>query len=252
MRSGRAERAALVGAALLALAPAACGKKAPLRLPEDRPALEIAAPTARVREGQVTLDFLVPRHRLFPEREDPWVLARVLRASGAPGAEAVEVGAVLEPGGFAFEAPLAWTDREQPPGVYVYRVEFRDKVRRRRALSAPVRVSWERTPGTPQDLAAEGATRSVALRWVAPGGADEATRFAIYRREPPATAFTAISPEPVAGSGYQDSRVEPGREYCYAVRAVLTAGGVAVEGAATPEACARPVAEQPPPARRAP
>ena len=248
MARGRTDQAGVLAAGVvLALLVPSCGKKAPLRLTEDRPALEAAVPRARVREGRVTLDFAVPRHRLFPEREEPWVLARILRQSGGTAESPVEVGAILESGGFAFGAPQSWTDREQPSGgSFVYRVEFRDAVRRRRALSGPVSVSWNRTPGTPQGLLAVGGMRSVALTWSMPETEEAGARFAVYRREPPERTLGPVSPEPVTESRYVDSRVETGREYCYAIRAVLTVQDIMVEGPAGTEACARTTSEPPP------
>ena len=75
----------------LALLFPACGKKAPLRLVDDRAPLPAPAVHARIREGRVILDFRAPAHRLFPEREEPWVLARILRQSGS-STEVVEAG----------------------------------------------------------------------------------------------------------------------------------------------------------------
>lgn len=240
--------AALLAGLILAAGLPGCGKKAPLRLPEDRKAEEAPLPRAGVREGRVTLEVRVPRHRLFPEREDPWVLARILREKAGAAGSRVEAGAILETGGFAFGSSLSWSDGDLPAGSYVYRVEFRDGARRRRAVSGPVAVAWELIPRPPQRLSAVGSTRSIALAWEAPD-AGPGTLFAIYRREPPALAETRVAPEPVTGGSHVDSRVEPGREYCYSVRAVLTVNDVPVEGAAAPEACARAAAEAPAPAR---
>ena len=125
----------------LALSLSGCGKKAPLRLSDDRRAESAPALRARVREGRVTLDFRVPAHRTFPEREDPWVLARILRQTG-PSAEVVEAGTILDAGGFVFDSPLNWDDvHPLPKGSFLFRVEFRDGMRRRRALSEPLTVT---------------------------------------------------------------------------------------------------------------
>jgi predicted small lipoprotein YifL len=250
MSRASAEGALVLTGVLLLLAVPACGKKAPLRLPGDRPPETTATPRARVREGRVTLDFQVPRQRLFPEREEPWVLARILRQAPGAAAEAVEAGAILQTGGFAFGAPLAWSDREQPAGTYVYRVEFRDAVRRRRAVSGPVTVAWERLPTAPAGFTAAGGNRAIALSWVAPEGAGAETRYAVYRRAS-GEAEEHLVQEPLAQTRLLDSRVETGREYCYAVRSVLTVQSVAVEGAAAPEACARAAGDEPLPARPA-
>jgi predicted small lipoprotein YifL len=245
--SGR--QALLAAAIALALSLPACGKKAPLRLTDDRAAEKAPAPQARVREGRVTLDFRVPAHRTFPEREDPWVLARLLRQVG-PSAEVVEAGAILQTGGFVFGAPLRWSDQAQPAkSSFVYRVEFRDAARRRRALSDPLTVSWELVPDAPANLTAVGHLRSIALHWAAPISAGAGTGYRPYRREPPRTEFEPATPEPLTETDFVDSRIEPGRDYCYEVRAVLTAKGLEVEGPASPEVCSSAASEEPPPAR---
>lgn len=234
-----------VAAALLLLG--ACGKKAPLRLPDSRPAEKAPLPRARIRESRVTLEFRVPAHRLFPEVEEPWILARILRRPDS-GAEWTEVGAILEREGFAFGAPLAWADEAQPPGTaVVYRVEFRDAMRRRRAVSEQLRVAWVSVPGAPLALSAAGTERAVALSWAAPLGVS--VRFRLYRREAAEPSAAPLFSDAVAPSEFVDSRVEPGREYCYTVRAVLQEKEVEVEGPQSPEACARTEGPPPPPAR---
>jgi len=195
----------------------------------------------------VTLEFNVPAHRTFPEREEPWVLARVLRRPDA-GAEWTEVGAILEREGFAFGAPLTLTDEALPPGTaVVYRVEFRDAARRRRADAEPLRVSWAAVPGAPLALSASGSERAVALTWTAAPGAP--ARFRVYRREAAEPAAKPLFAEAIAASGFVDSRVEPAGEYCYAVRAVLQEQEIEVEGPPSAEACARTEGPPAPPPR---
>ena len=223
----------------LVLAFPGCGKKAPLRLADNRSALRAPALHARVREGRVTLDFRVPVHRMFPEREEPWVLARILRAA-SPSSEVVEAGAILEAEGFAFDAPLTWSDQVLPPkNSYVYRVEFRDAVRRRRALSEPLAVTWDEVPLAPFNLVAEGRLKSVVLKWAQPLGTARGVTYRIYRREGALALPEPASPDPVTGDTFVDSRIEAARDYCYVVRAVLNAKGLEVEGPASPELCAR-------------
>jgi hypothetical protein len=228
---------------------AACGKKAPLRLPEDRPVDKAPTPRARVQEGRVILDFRVPRHRLFPEREEPWVLARILRQT-APSREFVEAGAILEGAGFPFEAPLAWSDQVLAPRKkYTYRVEFRDGARRRRALSETLSVSWDRVPESPSGLRAVAADRAIILTWNAPGGESGEVRYRLYRRLPPQSTREALAPEPITANRFADSMIEAGRDYCYAISAALLFGGLEVEGPAGAEACARAIAAEPQPER---
>ena len=241
----RAARSAAAVVAALALALPACGKKAPPRLPDQRAAEKAATPRASVREGRVTLEFAVPAHRIFPEREEPWVLARILRQD-PPAKEFVEAGAILERDGFAFEAPLAWSEDAHASGSSAYRVEFRDGARRRRALSEPVTVSWHAPPAVPSGLVATGDDRGVALSWTAPAGADGA-RYRVYRREAPDGPLEVLTPEPLAALGHTDSRIRASREYCYQVRAVLGSPAPGVEGPPSAEACVKTEDATPPP-----
>lgn len=228
----------------LALSFPACGKKAPLRLSDDRIAEPAPALRARVRDGRVTLDFRVPAHRFFPEREEPWVLARILRQAAA-SSELVEAGAILKEGGFAFDSPLTWSDQELPPkSSVIYRVEFRDAMRRRRAVSEPLPVSWDQVPDAPPDLTAVGHLRSIVLNWSASTGADAGTKYRIYRREMSQSLYEHASPETLDAGGFTDSRVDAGRDYCYVVRAVRYAKTLEIEGPASPESCARPASEE--------
>jgi hypothetical protein len=249
MRRLAGRKPGAVAAIGLALALAACGKKAPLRLPEDRPVEKAAALSGRVREGRVSLEFRVPKHRLFPEREEPWVLARILRST-APSPEFLEAGAILEAGGFPFGEPLTWSDQELAPGrSYTYRVEFRDAARRRRALTEPLTLSWDRVPAAPSGLTAAGGAGAVVLAWTVPGGYVEGVRYRVYRRPSTRSPWEPISPDPVAESRFVDSRVETGREYCYTVRAVVVNGNLEIEGPAGTIGCARPAVEELPPER---
>lgn len=243
-----ASRVARCVAALgLSLLVVACGKKAPLRLPDSRAPEHAPALRARVSAGRVNLDFRVPRRRLFPEREEPWVLARILRKPDA-STEFVEAGAILEPEGFPFDTPLTWADQDLPPqSAFVYRVEFRDAVRRRRALSEPLAVSWDQVPGAPSSLTVAGGARVVGLSWDAPAGVPDGVGYRIYRRERPQSP-EPISPELVTENRYVDTRVDPGRDYCYTVRSVINARGLEVEGPASAEGCSSPIDEALPPA----
>ena len=248
----RSAKGAIGSLGLVLLVFAACGRKAPLRLPDSRPAEKGPAVHARVREGRVTLDFRVPPRRLFPEREEPWVLARILRQVPPSGA-VVEAGAVLQTEGFEFDAPLSWSDQESlPRGSFVYRVEFRDAQRRRRSVSDPVPVAWEHVPGAPPDLTAAGGARAIVLSWTPPAGSPAEIRYRIYRRGGARQTSEPVSPEPVAESHATDSRVEPGVEYCYVVRGVLTEKSLEVEGPASAERCARAAGDEPPPRPPAP
>lgn len=244
-RGSRRRRA--LSALALALVFAACGKKGPLRLPEDRPAEEAPALRARVRESSVILAFKVPASRFFPERQESWVLARVLRQA-IGSAAVVEAGTIFEAGGFAYGAPLSWTDPGQGPNSsLIYRVEFRDAKRRRRALTSPLTVAWDRVPAAPSTLIAEGGERVVMLSWDGPGGDSEDLRYRVYRWESNQPDPKPVSAEPLGESRFADSRTEPDRDYCYTVRTVIFVQGLEVEGPASPERCARTVSGELPP-----
>lgn len=246
LRRGSRVRPALAAVAL-ALTLAACGKKGPLRLPGDRPAEEAPALRARVREASVIVDFKVPEPRFFPERQQRWVLARVLRWT-PPFNEGVEVGTIFDSGGFAYGAALSWTDAGRPPkSSLVYRVEFRDAERRRRALSPPLAISWDRVPDAPTALIAAGGDGVVSLSWATPRADVAGLRYRVYRRVASQPEPAPVSPEPVPDCRYTDSRTEPGREYCYSIRGVQELPGLEVEGPASPEACAATAAAVLPP-----
>jgi len=234
---------ALAGIGLVLSFPA-CGKKAPLRLSDDRVAEKAPLLRARIRDGRVTLDFRVPARRIFPEREDPWVFARILRQA-ARSAEIFEAGTILNRGGFAFDSPLTWSDRILPPkSSFIYRVEFRDAARRRRALTEPLSVSWDHLPAVPKDLSAVGHLRSIVLTWEIPAGAAAGTKYRIYRREISQELFEPATPEPVASDTSTDTRVESGRDYCYVVHGVIDEKTLEIESPASPESCARPASEE--------
>jgi hypothetical protein len=244
MSLANSRRALLLAGIGLVLCFPACGKKAPLRLSEDRTAEPAPALQARLRDGRVTLEFRVPAHRVFPEREDPWVLARILRQA-PPSSDFVEAGAILKEGGFAFDSPLTWSDQELPPQrSFVYRVEFRDAMRRRRAVSEALAVSWDRVPDAPQNLTALGHLRSIVLTWAASTGVDTGLRYRIYRREMSQKLFDQAVPEPVTAGSFTDSRIEAGRDYCYVIRAVLNGTSMEIEGPASTESCARAAPEE--------
>lgn len=223
----------------------ACGKKAPLRLPDSRAAEHAPAIRARIREGRVTLDFRVPAHRSFPEREEPWVLARILRQA-PPSSEVIEAGTILNAKGFEFESSLSWSDQVLPAKTtIIYRMEFRDAIRRRRALSPALAVSWEQAPEAPSNLTAGGHLRSIILNWTAPKDHGTGVTYRIYRREVSQSLFEQITPEPVTGTHFVDSRIETGRDYCYEIRAALNAATLEVEGPASAESCSRSASEEP-------
>ena len=239
----RVRRALFVAGIGVVLSLPACGKKSSLRLVDSQVAEHAPPLRGRIREGRVILDFLTPAHRTFPEREEPWVLARILRRA-ASSSEFVEMGAILKSGGFAFDSPLSWSDQELPlKSSFVYRVEFRDAVHHRRALSEPLAVSWDRVPAAPSNLTAVGHLRSIVLSWAAPPGDGTAISYRIYRREKTQAQFAEALPDAVIESGFVDSRIETGRDYCYVVRGVLDAKAIAVEGPASPESCSRSAAE---------
>lgn len=244
LRASFKKYVAVAGVGLVLAAAPACGKKAALRLTDSRTPEHAPAVRARVRESRVTLDFRAPAHRTFPEREEPWVLARILRQTGSTS-EAVEAGTILMGGGFEFGSPLTWSDEAAPANnSFIYRVEFRDAARRRRALSDPLTVSWDQVPGAPSRLTATGHLKSIILDWAAPDAAVSGLNYRIYRREAAQALFEQASPDLIAGTTWVDSRIAPDREYCYEVRATLTVGNLEIEGPASPAHCARATPDQ--------
>lgn len=237
----------ICGAGLLAASLLNCGKKAPLRLPGQKPETVVAGFRARVRERQVLLEFKVPARRVFPERETSWIFARILRRDG-PQADFKEVGTLLEANGFDFGARLSWADEGREPGiVYSYRVELLKKDSRARAASPAIEVSWNTTVAAPRSLAAVGAEASVLLNWEAPAPSEEAVRYRLYRRLEEERAGEVLSRDLVVERHYLDTGVERNRLYCYRVSAVLVVKDIEIEGSPTPEVCTRTEDLTPPP-----
>lgn len=233
-------------ACALACALAGCGKKAPLRLPEQRPPAQVGTFRARIRDRNVSLEFHIPKRRLFPEQETPWSFTRILRRDG-PGGDFVEVGTLVDADGFEFGTKVQWTDAGREPGIaYTYKVELLKQDARTRAVSPPLEVLWKEEPPPPAALAAAGAEGSILLTWEPPA-AGRGAGFIVARRPEGNPREEPLTRTPVAEGRYLDAAVAVNRTYCYRVRSVTSTPAVDVEGSPSAEVCATTTDRTPPP-----
>lgn len=74
-------------------------------------------------------------------------------------------------------------------------------------------------PAAPTGLVAVAGAGAISLTWTANGEADLAGYMVLRGRDPEAE-LEALTPEPIAVTNYQDTEVEAGLDYVYAVQAV--------------------------------
>lgn len=74
-------------------------------------------------------------------------------------------------------------------------------------------------PAAPTGLVAVAGAGAISLTWTAGGEADLAGYMVLRGRDPEAE-LEALTPEPIAVTNYQDTEVEAGLDYVYAVQAV--------------------------------
>lgn len=119
---------------------------------------------------------------------------------------------------------------------------------RRGSVSTPVAVSLSPAPGAPAQPTVGYDETAISVEWP-PLSAHENAQvvYHVYDVTSPDSAGTLavaagpaesrLSEMPLADTQYRDARVEWNRERCYAVRAVLTYGGLPVEGEASERRC---------------
>ena len=74
-------------------------------------------------------------------------------------------------------------------------------------------------PAAPTGLVAVAGAGAISLTWTANGEADLAG-YVVLRGRDPEAELEALTPEPIAVTNYQDTEVEAGLDYVYAVQAV--------------------------------
>lgn len=265
--------------ALASLALVACGSKgAPLPPLRNAPARTEGLSALRVQGGPVTLRFVVPAKnddgtappdissmRIFavtqPAGDPPPTAAGLAtgdtriatidvrrregetepRTTGAPAMEQDPV-----PG-----ETITWEDKTEAatayatPMVRYYAVAGVSSRGRMGILSEVVAVPLTAVPDPPSNVIASFTEKAIRIDWL---GADAATRYRVYEVVGGRVAPTPLNAEPIAGTSYEDPRLEYGVERCYVVRSAIASAGASIESANTPPACIRPSDVFPPPA----
>lgn len=262
---------------LLLLVAGACGKKgpplAPLRIVPG-PIKDLQAHRAADR---VTLRFTVPA--VNQDGTAPPVLERVEIYAATPAADAkpptaatiiadanrvhvVDVdrnaksakdtkdakdpkGAVV-PGAvatFVDKSVAAQIGRADAPTKYYLAVAVAG--RNRRGVPSPVvAVPLGKVPAAPSALAVDYDEQNMTLSWTPAAGVSASVEEIVTDAAGVATRRT-LTPKPVTGSSWT-TPTEFGRQRCFAIRPIETAGATSIDGAAGEPVCVTPVDRFPP------
>jgi hypothetical protein len=219
----------------------------------------IAGLSASVRKQGVVLRWTADSEstsvRLHRKLLTPQPVSKPQAKSGimAPAPEPLEQNLLVEPAGETGPGPDRALDKDIRFGqVYEYRAQRVTRVIASgkplelvSELSAPVRVEVLDIfpPAVPNGLAAvataaqAGAKASIDLSWQPVTDADLAG-YIVYRREAgaPNQTWQRISPaEPLVGPAFQDTAIQPGHTYQYAVTSISQSGHQSERSADTEE-----------------
>ncbi len=182
---------------------------------------EPAAPATDPRPGPGESAAFV--ETLTPETLTPVTLPAPRPAAAPPSAAAAPV------------PPLP----EHPERVYVIRGVT--KSGRGGQPSARVQLPIVEPPAPPSDLTGGFTQSAVTLAWTPPAGA-AASAFNVYRSD----GAAPLNAAPVTAPSFEQPGVSFGKEACFVVRTVETAGSVPIESAPSAPACVTPVDIFPP------
>lgn len=261
----------LVQVLVLACAVTACGSKgpplAPLRL---APARTEGLSAMRIEGGPIALRFVVPATNdngsTPPDIRSMRVFA-VTRPAGDPPPTAadltarerqiatIDVHPPLTATARGTDVPpppppdpvpgatITWEDRTEAAATYptpmvrYYAVAGVSRGGRVGVLSEVVAVPLRAVPDPPSKLTASFTDTIIRIDWL---GASPATRYRIYEVVGGRVSETPLNAEPVAGTTYEDARVEFGTERCYVVRSAVASERASIESAAAGPICITP------------
>lgn len=255
----------------LVLAVAGCGSKgAPLPPLRHAPSRAEGLSALRVQGGPVTLRFVVPAANddgSAPPDVASMRIFAVTRPAGDPPPTAIDLAggdtriATIdvrppttdtaprtgvtpaappdpEPG-----ATITWEDTTESkasyatPMVRYYAVAGVSRRGRMGILSDVVAVPLTAVPDPPSKVTASFTEKAIRIDWL---GVAAATRYRIYEVTGGRVADTPLNTEPIAGTSYEDPRVEFGVERCYVVRSAIASTGASIESAGTAPVCVTP------------
>jgi hypothetical protein len=255
----------------LAAVSTACGSKgpplAPLRLAPSR-AEGLSA--VRLEGGPITLRFVVPAVNddgSAPPDISSMRIFALTKPAGDPAPTAVELttgdariatipvrapttdtaprtGVTplpipdAEPG-----ATITWEDKTEIASVYptpmmrYYAVAGVSRRGRMGILSDVVTVPLTAVPDPPSRVTVSFTESAIKVDWL---GVSPDTRYRIYEVKDGNVAATPLNQEPLAGTSFEDPRVEFGVERCYVVRSAIASPRASIESAAAGPVCITP------------
>ena len=125
-----------------------------------------------------------------------------------------------------------------PPGPDKRVYSIRGAARSGRPGQAAARIEVPLVDVPPPATALKGAftDKAVSLSWTAPTLSEGTPQFNVYTAE----GLSPLNPAPLATAAFERPGVEFGKEECFVVRTVITAGVVAIESAASERVCVTP------------
>lgn len=254
---------ATIMAGWLSVSVLACGRKAPLVMPQGRGPAAAEGLTAVQRGAAVFLTWSNPAKTVSGrplaglKAAEVWSfdgdLTESFKASAA--AELEKKGrCVLRLEGLKPASPQevrVVLDIARRPAKTSFSVRVFDPSGRPSELSPPAVVALRAAPERPRDVELRVGAEAVELRWSAPevnidGSRPAAVTGYMVLRSEEGGPFERLTSTPIAGPTYEDRRFEFGRLYAYSVRALAETPEGVVESEDSEPVLIRPVDVFPP------
>ena len=260
----------LAALALLGLALAACGKKGPPVIPENRLPAPAAGLRALIDEGAIQVSWTNPATRFDGTPLKDLIEVKLYRREDnddAPLKPAMLSGGQVigydEIATIRLESPapatvaggtVRWVDKK---GLvlghrYVYVVTAIDSLGRSSPPSERRAITFLAAPKAPPSVHASRGDRQVALTWDPPTEFTDGSPvsgqlgYLVLRGGGSAGPLSLITPEPLTAARYTDTGLENNSEYRYAVRGVRLDPRAAVTGPLSSVVAAIPAVTTPP------
>lgn len=250
---------------ILAAALPGCGKKSPPVAPESSAPEAVADLRGWAKAEGIFLNWGLPSRNRDGTRLNDLEGFLILRQARPLGPSSCpECPLAFDPAGrIDLSSPkegwvegrrVWWLDRNvKPANEYTYRVIGYNRHKTPGAESNRVALAFDRPPTGVSNVGVKPDDRRLEVRWEfiprRPDGEipDDPGGFNVYRRgEGEDFGFLPLNPEPISGNSYVDLRVENGKRYEYAVRALRNFRGTLIEGPAAQIAAGIPQKTAPP------
>jgi hypothetical protein len=226
-----------------------CGKKGPPSIPIKLKETAFSSFTASHFRGGIILEWEESRKLPAPV-VGRWLGYRLLRQS--QGEDFVELDTVdinRKAKGFTYQ----YIDLPPQPEVeYAYMVQLLSEDDRVGSVTEEIRITPAGGPSPPSGLRAGAGDGQIELAWAeTPAGdgmAGVLAGYNLFRRtlDGEYDLRAALNPEPIPVSGYTDTGLENGEEYCYVITSVLQGEQGFEESGLSLETCAVPRDTTPP------